>query len=292
MPCMSPLVMSICHVDRQFSLKSILGVGSHGAFSVACLAQNIISNEEVAIKLESFTEHLSESPLDFRIPQLIWFGRESSYQALVLDSIAMPLCDIMASQGGLLSLNSVLLISCQLLQLNHATCIMTPPLRSTSNTKRDVPLSVPPHFLLSAITYICYEGPFPGSAMQTLPSPSNATYNLKHDTMVKTLCDRLPIKFVTFIKYSHSLAYGARPDYDYLKKLLEDCIAQPLPPPEGMHKSIMATATMPMTTCMKHLNADSPTKACGQRLAVCGLQKFLSPHYFLGSEASQSNYQS
>ncbi|KIK25340.1 hypothetical protein PISMIDRAFT_58928, partial [Pisolithus microcarpus 441] len=50
----------------------------------------------------------------FGIPQPIWFGRESSYQALVLDSIATPLCDIVASQGGLLSLNSVLLISCQL----------------------------------------------------------------------------------------------------------------------------------------------------------------------------------
>ncbi|KAI6018586.1 hypothetical protein BKA83DRAFT_4127764 [Pisolithus microcarpus] len=204
MPCTSPLVMSIRRVDGRFSLKSILGVGSH---AIVCLAQNVISDEEVAVKLESFTGHLSESPLkqefmalmnlqgSFGIPQPIWFGRESLYQALVLDSIATPLCNIVASQGGLLSLNSVLLIGCQLTSVWHCS-IATPPLESTSHTKRDVPSSVPQHFLLSAIT-----------AALTLQ----------------------------------------------------------LPPPEDMCKSIMAAATMLMTICMRHLNADSPTKACGRR---------------------------
>ncbi|KIK11847.1 hypothetical protein PISMIDRAFT_121957, partial [Pisolithus microcarpus 441] len=57
---------------------------------------------------------------------------------------------------------------------------------------------------------------------------SNVICNLKCDTMVETLCDGLPVEFMTFIKYSRLLAYGARPDYDYLKKLLEDCIVQPV----------------------------------------------------------------
>ncbi|KAI6003394.1 kinase-like domain-containing protein, partial [Pisolithus marmoratus] len=260
-----------------------------------CLAQNVISDQEVAIKLESFTEHLSESLLEqefmaltnlhsgFRIPQPIWFGRESSYQALVLDSMATPLCNIVASQGGLLSLNSVLSISCQLISrleyihshhyIHHdikpqnvllcqsdSQCATTVFLIDFSvalqycdpATQIHIPYqalqafhnfscqNITPAF--SSISHHCsyqsghcdnieslaytlvylLQGSLPWFSNANTSLSPDVICNLKHDTMVETLCDGLPVEFMTFIKYSCSLAYGSRPDYDYLKKLLED----------------------------------------------------------------------
>lgn len=53
------------------------------------------------------------------------------------------------------------------------------------------------------------------------PALSNdAILKLKQDAMVNELCSSFPPEFATFLEYSRSLAYTAKPDYDYICLLL------------------------------------------------------------------------
>ncbi|KAH7918395.1 casein kinase I isoform delta [Leucogyrophana mollusca] len=114
--------MSIVRVDGRFSLKECLGVGSYG---VVYRAQDVISNKEVAIKLEPCSRNPSSLEHEFNVlkklkggvgfPQPIWFGRELSHYALALDNLGESLHNIFASCSHQFSLFDVLALGSQLI---------------------------------------------------------------------------------------------------------------------------------------------------------------------------------
>ncbi|KAF8124479.1 hypothetical protein EV363DRAFT_1178092 [Boletus edulis] len=90
-------------------------------------AQDLISGQDVAVKLEDCTLNPSLLEHKFYILkklqgcvgflQPIFFGRESSYRALVLNNVATPLCNIFTSQSGCLNLDVVLTVEHQLVNI-------------------------------------------------------------------------------------------------------------------------------------------------------------------------------
>ncbi|KAG2102533.1 casein kinase I isoform delta [Suillus discolor] len=108
-------------VDRRFRLGDILGSGS---YAVVYRAQNIIKNDAVAIKLEPIT-HSSSVQHEYNIlkhleggvgiPHALWFGRESTYHALILDLLGPSLHSLFLSHGQKFSLETVINLGDQLL---------------------------------------------------------------------------------------------------------------------------------------------------------------------------------
>lgn len=68
----------------------------------------------------------------------------------------------------------------------------------------------------------------------THPALSNdAILKLKQDTTVDELCSGIPSEFATFLQYSRSLAYTAKPDYTYLCSLLYGHTLNAFPTSQG-----------------------------------------------------------
>lgn len=90
-------------------------------------AQDLVCGKNVAVKLEQWTQGPSLLEHEFQVlkkldggfgfPKPLWFGRESAYHALVLDSIATPLCDLITSHNGHLPVDVVLTVGHQLVSL-------------------------------------------------------------------------------------------------------------------------------------------------------------------------------
>lgn len=94
-------------------------------------AQDIISGRDVAVKLEphsSCTQNPSSLVHEYYVLkklqggigvlQPLFFGRESSYNVLVLNNVATPICDMLNSQpGGHLKSNIVADMGYQLVSI-------------------------------------------------------------------------------------------------------------------------------------------------------------------------------
>ncbi|KAF8129615.1 kinase-like domain-containing protein [Boletus edulis] len=225
--CVSRTPHALIHASPLlYTLREVLGAGSH---AIVYRAQDLISGQDVAVKLEHCTQDPSSLEHEFHIlkklhggvgfPQPLFFGRESSYRALVLSNVATPLCDILTSQGGCLNLDVVLTVGHQLVhRLEYV--------HSHNYIHRDIikPQNVLIGNSISNCTVFLIDfGSLPWFS-SIHPSLSNdAILKLKQDTTVDELCDGLPHEFATFLQYSRSLAYMAKPDYDYLRLLLHHC---------------------------------------------------------------------
>ncbi|KAK4764140.1 hypothetical protein SAY87_013578 [Trapa incisa] len=109
-------------VGNKFRLGRKIGSGSFGEIY---LGTNIVSNEEVAIKLENVkTKHpqlLYESKLykllqgGTGIPNVRWFGVEGDYNALVMDLLGPSLEDLFNFCSRKLSLKTVLMLADQMI---------------------------------------------------------------------------------------------------------------------------------------------------------------------------------
>ncbi|KAG1879435.1 hypothetical protein C8R48DRAFT_668276 [Suillus tomentosus] len=88
-------------VNGRFRLGDILESGSYG---VVYHARNIINDDELAVKLEPLINNSSSLEQEYNIlkdleggvgiPRAIWFGREATYDALVLDLLGPSLHDL------------------------------------------------------------------------------------------------------------------------------------------------------------------------------------------------------
>ncbi|KAG0698405.1 casein kinase I [Suillus ampliporus] len=109
-------------VDGRFRLGDVLGSGS---YAVVYHAQNIIKDDAVAIKLESITAQPSSVQHEYAvlkqleggvgIPHALWFGRESTYHALVLGLLGPSLHDLFLAHDRKFSLHTVVNLGIQLL---------------------------------------------------------------------------------------------------------------------------------------------------------------------------------
>ncbi|KAG1884017.1 casein kinase 1 [Suillus subluteus] len=95
-----------------------------GSYAVVYRAQNIIKNDAVAVKLEPIT-HSSSVQREYNIlkhleggvgiPRALWFSRESTYHALVLDLLGPSLHSLFLSHSRKFSLETVINLGDQLL---------------------------------------------------------------------------------------------------------------------------------------------------------------------------------
>ncbi|KAG1852330.1 hypothetical protein C8R48DRAFT_749820 [Suillus tomentosus] len=109
-------------VDGRFRLGDILGSGSYG---VVYHARNIINDDELAVKLEPLINNSSSLEQEYNIlkeleggvgiPHAIWFGREATYDALVLDLLGPSLHDLFLARKRKFNLHTILNIGDQLL---------------------------------------------------------------------------------------------------------------------------------------------------------------------------------
>ncbi|KAG1750429.1 kinase-like domain-containing protein [Suillus paluster] len=109
-------------VDGKFRLGDVLGSGS---YTVVYHARNIIKDDAVAIKLESITAQPSSVQCEYAIlkqleggvgiPRALWFGRESTYHALVLGLLGPSLHDLFLAHDRKFSLHTVVNLGIQLL---------------------------------------------------------------------------------------------------------------------------------------------------------------------------------
>ncbi|KAG1844790.1 kinase-like domain-containing protein [Suillus subluteus] len=112
----------LIRVDGRFRLGDVVGSGS---YAVVYHARNIIKDDAVAIKLEPIASHSSSVQREYTIlkrleggvgiPRALWFGRESTYHALVLDLLGPSLHDLFLTHNQIFSLHAVVNLGDQLL---------------------------------------------------------------------------------------------------------------------------------------------------------------------------------
>ncbi|KIK13798.1 hypothetical protein PISMIDRAFT_17733 [Pisolithus microcarpus 441] len=115
----------IVRIDGRYALKEHLGTGS-------CVyrAQDIITKQIVAVKLEPTahkpTSHETHLEHEYRVlselggaaglPRPIWFSREGSYQAMVIDNLGLSLDGLLnASPDGAFPLHHVAALGLQMI---------------------------------------------------------------------------------------------------------------------------------------------------------------------------------
>ncbi|KAH7331298.1 hypothetical protein KP509_20G025100 [Ceratopteris richardii] len=112
-------------------------IGS-GAFGEIYLGKDIITNEDVAIKLELYsTEHPKQLLYESKLYRVLrggtgvaaakWYGREGDYNALVLELLGPSLEDLFVFCGNKFSLKTVLMLADQLisrLEYMHSRCFI------------------------------------------------------------------------------------------------------------------------------------------------------------------------
>ncbi|KAG0695942.1 casein kinase I isoform delta [Suillus ampliporus] len=112
----------LIRVDGRFRLGDVVGSGS---YTVVYHTWNIIKDDAVAIKLEPIVSHSSSIQREYTIlkqleggvgiPRALWFGRESTYHALVLDLLGPSLQDLFHTHNQKFSLHTVVNLGDQLL---------------------------------------------------------------------------------------------------------------------------------------------------------------------------------
>ena len=61
--------------------------------------------------------------------------------------------------------------------------------------------------------------PWQGLKIESLDEKHKKIYDIKTSYNLHTLCQDIPLEFLIYLKYCHSLKYSEKPNYDYIKSL-------------------------------------------------------------------------
>lgn len=116
------LVHTVCCSQADYNYKKLTYYGPY--LAVVYHARNIIKDDAVAVKLESITAQPSSVQREYAIlkrleggvgiPRALWFGRESTYHALVLGLLGPSLHDLFLAHDRKFSLHTVVNLGIQL----------------------------------------------------------------------------------------------------------------------------------------------------------------------------------
>ncbi|KAG1777523.1 casein kinase I isoform delta [Suillus placidus] len=247
-------------VDGRFRLGNVLGSGS---YAVVYHAQNI-KDDSVAVKLKPIINCSSSVCNEYKIlkqltgrvgiPRVFWFGRESTYHALVLDLLGPSLHDIFIAHDRRFSLPNVVNLGNQLLSclkyihshnfihgdikpqnileycntstrahipFRQGCCLTGTPAFASINSHLGVELGHRDNLKSLTYTLIYFlHGSLPWLTSDHEKLSNSSMLERKVNTTVEILCHRIPVEFASLLIYTRSLAFLEDPDYDYLHSLL------------------------------------------------------------------------
>jgi hypothetical protein len=227
-------------------------------------AQNIIKDDVVAVKLEPIIDGSSSVQREYHIlkvgiPRALWFGRESTYHALVLDLLGPSLHDLFLMHNRKFPLHTVINLAEQTVfiinfGISKEYCDISTRLHVPFHHNRHLTgtaafasinnhLGVEPGCRddLKSLTYMLIyflRGSLPWLTNDHEKLSSSTMLKRKANTTIEVLCREIPVEFATMLIYTHSLAFSEDPDYDHLRSLLH---------------GICTTFTIP-TTCSLDFN--------------------------------------
>ncbi|KIM87966.1 hypothetical protein PILCRDRAFT_3674 [Piloderma croceum F 1598] len=249
--------LDVVRVGGKYRLREQIGSGS---FSIVYHGVNIVSKEDIAIKLESIDTEFPQLQHEYRvykniaggigIPSIRWFGTEGDYNTLVLERLGPSLEDIFNRFDRKFSLKTVLLLADQMISRIEYV-------HSCHFIHGDIK---PANFLMGANdydhqVYIIDFGlakryrdpnthlhiPYKENCPPVGTTPYISINN--HLGVEQSCCDDLeslayvllrlalmcsvcPPEFGTFLDYVRTLAFDEKLDYDYIRQLFHELLVR------------------------------------------------------------------
>ncbi|KAG2750893.1 kinase-like protein [Suillus brevipes Sb2] len=230
-------------IDGRFRLGDVLGSGS---YTVVYRAQNIIKDDVVAVKLEPIIDGSSSVQQEYHIlkqleggvgiHRALWFSRESTYHALVLDLLGPSLHDLFLTHNRKFPLHTLSRLE-YIHSHNYVHGDIKPQnitvgLHDLRHTDFIINFGISQEYCdISARLHFpfCHNQCLTGTPAFTSINNhigvepgrrgnlESLTYMLIYFLL---LCREIPVEFATMLIYTRSLAFSEDPDYDHLRSLL------------------------------------------------------------------------
>nr|KAJ0204177.1 hypothetical protein LSAT_V11C500257780 [Lactuca sativa] len=232
-------------------VRSLIWEGrlGEGAFSEVYAGVNLLSEEEVAIKLHPQLYHESEIYKRLQggvgIPILKWFGVERGYNIMVIDLLGPNLQELLDRCGGTFSLKTVLMLANQLVYITYfglAKLYMDPE-TDEHISYREHKSFVGTHRYASLYTHCGVEqsrrvdveslgyvlvyflkGSLPWQGISVGSNEEELNHKLmikKFNTKPEELCESCPPEFAAWVKCMRLTLFSEMPSYIYLMAITQ-----------------------------------------------------------------------
>uniref|UniRef100_A0A1I8B169 non-specific serine/threonine protein kinase n=1 Tax=Meloidogyne hapla TaxID=6305 RepID=A0A1I8B169_MELHA len=231
-------------------------IGS-GSFGDIYLGENIVTHEEVAIKLECVKTKHPQLHIEAKlyklmsggigIPQVRWCGFEGEYNVMVMELLGPSLEDLFNFCSRKFSLKTVLLLADQMIidfglakrYRDHRTKQHIPYRDHKNLTGTARYASINTHLgveqsrrddveSLGYVLMYFNRGtlPWQGLKAATKKQKYDKISEKKMSTPVEELCSGFPDAFARYLNYCKGLSFEEEPDYDYLRQLFKQLFSR------------------------------------------------------------------